>query len=316
MTAFNKLLIFCILLSPLLATEPTAAPYESGLVSTGAYERDGSFTPGMNEFYFTRYVHSRRVILMIRKNTKRQWSTPQVAAFSGIYSDCTPCVTSEGNRIYFSSKRPGKSPGQASNFDLFYVDRKTKGTWGEVVRMDTRANSTGNEYHPTLTDKGKLYFCRSDADNPGEISIYSLPIRIPGSTATRLGNQVNIGKINMNPFIARDESYILFTSYQSGNGDIYIAYRNGNDWTRAEKLPAPINSDSIDYCPSVSPDGHYLIFSSNRKLHRDLWNKRRDFRKLRKIIRGPGNGSMDIYISRTFFLKSDKKYRRAATDRK
>jgi hypothetical protein len=60
-------------------------------------------------------------------------------------------------------------------------------------------------------------------------------------------------------------------------------------------LPAPINSGAIDYCPFVSWDKKYLIFTSSR-LNKDLTNdKPKSYLQLKALLSGAGNGWDDIY---------------------
>ena len=92
----------------------------------------------------------------------------------------------------------------------------------------------------------------------------------------KLGEGVNSENGEYNAFIARDESYIIFTSFRSGEhygeGDLYISFRNENDtWTEARNMGPNINSFARDYCPSVTPDGRYFFFSSRRYGTEDIF---------------------------------------------
>ncbi len=60
----------------------------------------------------------------------------------------------------------------------------------------------------------------------------------------------------------------------------YACDSNDNDkqlsgWSTPEKLGAPVNSDDVDSCVSISKDGLSLFFSSNRddvgQFRRDLY---------------------------------------------
>jgi hypothetical protein len=60
-------------------------------------------------------------------------------------------------------------------------------------------------------------------------------------------------------------------------------------------LPPPLNSASLDYCPFVSWDKQYLVFTSNRtnKSFRD--SKTKNYQQLKEMLTNPGNGWDDIY---------------------
>jgi hypothetical protein len=56
-----------------------------------------------------------------------------------------------------------------------------------------------------------------------------------------------------------------------------------------------INTNVTEFCPSVSPDGKYLFFSSNRILYKNYSQYPISYEKKIKILNSPGNGSNDIY---------------------
>jgi len=63
------------------------------------------------------------------------------------------------------------------------------------------------------------------------------------------------------PFIAGDESYIIY----SLDNNLHISYNlNNGKWTIPQKLSSDINSDRLDLCPRISPNGKYLFFISKR----------------------------------------------------
>jgi len=70
------------------------------------------------------------------------------------------------------------------------------------------------------------------------------------------------------PFIAPDESYIIFASDRPdgfGGGDLHVSFRQDDGtWGEAINLGSTINSPQTDFCPSVTKDGKYLFFSSRR----------------------------------------------------
>lgn len=71
----------------------------------------------------------------------------------------------------------------------------------------------------------------------------------------------NSDMLGGSPYIAADESYMIY----SIDGDLHISYklRNGK-WTKPLDLGPDINSDQLDICPQISPNGKYLFFNSRR----------------------------------------------------
>ncbi len=70
---------------------------------------------------------------------------------------------------------------------------------------------------------------------------------------------------------------------------------NAGNWQPARQLPVPINSTGLDYCPYVTADKKYLIFTSNRL--RKEWDndKAVTYDEMKNLITEPGNGLDDIY---------------------
>jgi hypothetical protein len=66
------------------------------------------------------------------------------------------------------------------------------------------------------------------------------------------------------PYIAPDESYIIFTSIRSGGygqEDQYISYNRNGIWTNPKNVGPKINTNAIEYGSYISPDNKYYFFS-------------------------------------------------------
>ena len=278
--------------------ENKAEIFLTGLVSTGAYDRDGCFSPDMKYFYFSRILYDQQIILKISKDNKGNWKEPKIAEFSGKYRDSSPFISPDGETLFFSSNRPlNKLNIKPKDFDLYFIKKKKNSRWGKVKRFNHLINTTRGEYYPTVSKNGNLYFCTHPETDITKIHIFKSEFKDGKyNQAIMLGNEINSNSLEVTPFIAPDESYLLFTSYRSGNGDIYISNQKEGKWSKAKKLQGLVNSEWRDYCPSVSPDGRYFLFTSNRVPYGQLWKKKRNYKELTTIFRSPGNGLMDIYI--------------------
>jgi len=48
---------------------------------------------------------------------------------------------------------------------------------------------------------------------------------------------------------------------------LHISYRRGDGkWTMPRDLGPNINSDQLDICPQITPNGKYLLFVTRREL--------------------------------------------------
>jgi Tol biopolymer transport system component len=57
-----------------------------------------------------------------------------------------------------------------------------------------------------------------------------------------------------------------------GGDDLYISFRKPDGgWTKAVNMGSAINSKASERCPTVTPDGKYLFFISNRSGNYDYY---------------------------------------------
>ena len=71
------------------------------------------------------------------------------------------------------------------------------------------------------------------------------------------------------PFVAPDESYIIFESQRpesvNGSIDLFICFKNKDgEWNKPKNMGPKINTSFSERFSRVSPDGKYLFFGSNR----------------------------------------------------
>ncbi len=116
---------------------------------------------------------------------------------------------------------------------------------------------------------------------------YDLAVAHPGEAGFGEGRPIPGGEINtplsdLTPFIARDGSCLLTTHGRAdnarGGGDIYIRFRHSDGtWTTRRRLAVGVNSGGNDLAASVSTDGRYFFWMSDRSgLNRAYW-MRADF---------------------------------------
>jgi Tol biopolymer transport system component len=89
------------------------------------------------------------------------------------------------------------------------------------------------------------------------------------SSPVNLGTPVNSAAFEGCPFVTRNGLSLYFGSTRPGTlgmVDIYVAQRatRSDPWGVPQNLGPMINTSFIDNCPLVTPDGHSLIFLSNR----------------------------------------------------
>lgn len=72
--------------------------------------------------------------ILIWRFENGRWRTPEVAPFSGRYSDADPFFTPDGSRFYFISNRPVVGKSQP-DLDIWMIE-KTGAGWSEPKNLD------------------------------------------------------------------------------------------------------------------------------------------------------------------------------------
>ena len=134
--------------------------------------------------------------------------------------------------------------------------------WSEVKMLD----APFNEYpimRLTASAKGTYFFDEFKSDFTGDIQ-YSRLVNGKYEEAKKMHKGINCGE-SFHPFIAPDESYLIFDSYREdgyGDSDIYISYREEDgSWGMPVNLGAEINTEAWEASATVSPDNKYLFFN-------------------------------------------------------
>ncbi|MDH3269521.1 MAG: hypothetical protein OEM46_11785, partial [Ignavibacteria bacterium] len=235
--------------------------------------RDIAISTYEDEIYFSvqSYVDEVSFIAFSKKENNK-WSGPELVNFSGKYFDIEPFLSLDGLRLYFSSNRPmNETETDSKDFDIWYVQRKDKNSeWSAPINIGEPINADKNEFYPSLAKNNNLYFT---TDGPGSLGkddiFFSKWENGKYSNPVSLSDSINSEGYEFNAFIAPDESYIIFSGYQRGDGfgsgDLYISHKTPDSlWTKAKNLGAGINSDKMDYCPFVNIKSNMLYFTSKR----------------------------------------------------
>lgn len=288
--------------APVRLPEPIV--FLPGSISTGDDESHPTFTPDGQALYFLRNTPDfRHWTVLVSEFADGEWSTPEVAPFSGQHADADVFFTRDAAMLYFVSKRPdqpGAAPG--SETDLWVIKRTEEG-WGEPKRVD-ELSSDGNEWFPSMTLSGTMYFgSERRAGNRGPAGTSDLwRSRLIGGRFTRpenLGPTINSPGNDIEAYISPDDSFMIFASDghadTRGAYDLYVSYHCGGRWSKPVNLGASINSAGWDFSPRISPDGRYLFFTSNRGFADQPFDRPLSDEELTERLHAPGNGLRDIY---------------------
>jgi Tol biopolymer transport system component len=296
--------------------EPVLEPtlFAPGIISTGDYEVCPNISPDGRTFYFVKSTPDMNFWTIVFSQFENgKWSGPQVAPFSGQYSDADEFITADGKRMFFISRRPvdaSISPNAAGRLDIWVMDKIATG-WSEPKNLGAPVNSEGGEYFPTLTNDGTLYFGSGRKGGKGGIDLYrSRFINGKYQEPENLGDAINTNFDEYEPFIAPDESFLIFMAGNRPDGlggfDLYVSYNRNGQWTKAKNLGAPINSPVDDLSPRISPDGKYFFWASARSAIDKPKTKVWSLKDFSSAYQSPQNGLGDIYYMDVSALKLER----------
>ena len=278
------LLLYCF--------ETQAAP-ELLWFNSGVNNRDVTFSPDETVMLSTITApKNNHAVIVVSYLHDGQWTEPMVAPFSGDHPDIEPAFAPDGLSLYFASRRP-KPDRDGADWDLWQVPF-IAGQWGEPEHLGDVVNTEGDEYYPSVTNTQVLYWTATRSDTLGTEDLYRSK-RVDGQyqQVENVGEPVNSKAYEFNAFIAPDESYLIFGAQrrpgETGGGDIYISHRKGGVFQTPQLLSEEVNTNRLDYCPSVH--GDYFYFTSERLQDRTIAT----MQDMKDLYQQPGNGFGDVY---------------------
>lgn len=266
--------------------------------------RDFSMNKNGDEFYFTVESFAKEYsFIAFSKNINGTWTPPKAVNFSGQHKDLEPFLSPDGLKLFFASNRKDNTSSEIKkDIDIWYVTRnKISDKWSEPKNIGPVINTSKDEFYPSVTNNGDLYFTAEYENSKGKEDIYvSRFINNSYTKPVSLNKNINSEKYEFNAFVSPDESFIIFTSYgrkdDLGRGDLYISRKDkNNNWLPAKHLKNGINSKKLDYCPFVDIENQILYFTTNKSTIPKGFKKRKKLVEIIDYININPNGLSRIY---------------------
>ena len=279
-----------------------AVLFAPGTVNRGLPCRDLAIHPDGDEILWCEQIGNFRHSVILRSlRINGSWSEPETAPFSGDprWQDIEPAVAPDGHTLYFASNRPADGHGDAEDHHAVWAVGHNGDDWGSPRRLPDEVND-GDTFFPSPTRDGSLYITRDQPD--GTSVIYRCRPEGDGyATAELLPSQVNAGRTRFNAMIAPDESYLIVPIFglddSLGGVDYYLVRRNPDDtWHDPVHLGGEMNTVSRqEWSTSLSPDGAYLFFMSDRPDTALVTGAHLTPARLRDLHNSPGTGQTGIW---------------------
>lgn len=243
----------------------TPAVFAPGVISlSDRYECSLVFSPSLDECVFgvTNASWGAFNLWYTRMAPDSSWTDPVPAPFQGAGDGLLAAFSPGGGEVTFASSRPHYPPTR------LWRSVRDGADWSAAVDLPAPIYSGANEWGSCYTDDGSFYFSSQRAGGAGGTDIYRA-VRAPDGTVSveNLGAPLNSAHLDDTPFVAPDGSYIILESQRPGgfgNSDLYISFREGNGWGTPRNLGPAFNTNQIEACGFVSPDGKYFFFTRRR----------------------------------------------------
>ncbi len=239
---------FPVLKGPYLGQKPPGMipeVFAAGIVSTKGWEYGVVFAPDMKEVYFIREVDvesNPKQEFVVFESKNNEWYERVISPRRG-----TPTISPDGKIMYF-----GRS----------YKERTDTG-WSEPKRLGSDFDDI-RIMRLSSSAKGTYVLDEAEDDSVLRISYLVDGVR---EAPRPLPEEINAGKYNAHPFIAPDESYIIWDGQRNSpvrNADLFISFRQKNGtWGEAIKMNNRINTEASEFAAFVTPDGKFLFFNRN-----------------------------------------------------
>jgi Tol biopolymer transport system component len=231
----------------------TPEVFGPGIVSiSGRYEHGISFSPDLDEVYFSANKKDEEPDVYFSKLEGKKWTPIKKANFTKGEKDAEmhPFVSLRDNRIYFTAY-----DSILSDENIWYVNRLDH-SWSDAKKLDSPINDD-LVFYPNTSKNGDLFYT----------SISKMKTYYASNKNGRYPKVHELGiEYGIHGFISPSQDFLVVNARNKEDerrkdNDIYV-YFKGKDgkWTNPISLGNAINSNFNETCPSITPDGKYLFF--------------------------------------------------------
>ncbi|AEM70326.1 WD40-like beta Propeller containing protein [Allomuricauda ruestringensis DSM 13258] len=224
-------------------------------------------------------------IFVPKKSTSEDWKLGSEDAldmqeFYFTYSGNDPfqpaVVVYRQEESYYRVNKYTFNPRSAENSNILYsrhnyIERTDSG-WSKIKSLGPMFDREDwGIMVLSASDKGTIVF---DDYKSNDVIRISKIIDGKREEPKLLGKEINSGKWTAHPFIAPDESFLIWGSEREdgyGKSDNYISFRQQDgSWGPAINMGNKINSELVENGARLTPDGKYLLFGrSEEKVRED-----------------------------------------------
>ncbi len=271
----------------------TAKP-ENHLVLGKIYQQEANFDKAIEEFKAFKAAPSQDkesgedadVLLSQCQNAKTLMASPLDVEVTNLgdninskFDDKNPCITADGSKIVFTTRRPESSSavadveGDGGYFEDIYIanyDSLSKG-FGKATEVPGSINTKAHDAVTSISADGKQIFIYkndiNDKDSRGGDVFVSKVSNGKWRTPEPIGKPIASSYWEGGACISPDGKKYFFTSERPGSlggSDIWMVQKiSKKEWGKPENLGPVVNSVNDEAGMFLAPDGKTLFFCSN-----------------------------------------------------
>jgi len=234
-----------------------------------------------------------------------RWTQPEPAPWPDERGKTQYTTGPDDRTLFFQSNRPLRIDDSRKDSNIWTVAWTGSG-WTEPQPLPSPANT--DEYHeifPSVTSDGTLYFFsgwRKEAPLGDTYRCRFVDGRY--QTAEKLEYPINTEYHEIDPFVAPDESFLMFGSSRPGGFTFFNQYisfqKEDGSWTHPVNMGKNINSHPHVNTVGTTLDGKYHFFSSSNPTEIPKGEKKETF-LIDRI------GDIDLYWVDSGFINDLKK---------
>ena len=231
--------------------------FAPGVISlNGRYEHGISFSPDLEEVYFSANKKGEDPSIYFSKLEDRKWTNPKKVNFTNgkKVGEMHPFVNPKGDKLYFAAHDAFTLPHHKESVKTWYVNR-LENSWSKAIQLDSPVNE-GFTFYANQAKNGDLFYT-----NLSKGKMYYAP-----NENGKFPHVKDVGiEVGFHGFISPSQDYLVVNARNKEDGqrksDIYVYFKDkGGDWSKKINLGNTVNSNFAETCPSITPDGKYLFF--------------------------------------------------------
>lgn len=230
--------------------------FAPGIISlNGRYEHGISFSPDLEEVYFSANYEDHEPNIFFSKLKDEKWANPIKLNFTKgkKVGEMHPLINPNGTIIHFAAHDSFSLPHHKESVKTWYVKRAGN-SWSDAKQLDSPINNDF-VFYANEAKNGDLFYT-----NVSKRKMYYAPKK--NDTYLEV---YEVGTGGFHGFISPSQDYLVVNARNKEDdqrkSDIYVYFKKKDGgWTKSINLGSDVNSNFAETCPSITPDGKYLFF--------------------------------------------------------